>query len=145
MWTTHNSSSCKWIKRMIGAISVIGTRWLHHIQILETTVQEASGELNNCSYSTKYREKGVQLWTLLLLWKWPVRVYTEGNWNHVQCIVKALVGYYCISLLYCIIAEFVDDGLYEAQFLIVFFTWAMHHIATAQSTGNIFCLCEKKH
>lgn len=39
---------------MIGAISVIGTRWLHNIQIsLETIVQEAVGEFNNCSYMTQ--------------------------------------------------------------------------------------------
>lgn len=36
---------------MIGAISVIGTRWLHNIQIsFGDNVQEASGEFNNCSY-----------------------------------------------------------------------------------------------
>lgn len=49
---------------MIGAISIIGTRWLHHIQISETTVQELMSliivttvydtERGMCSYELYY-------------------------------------------------------------------------------------------
>lgn len=53
----------------------------------------------------------------------------------MQCIVKVLLGCYCISSPHCTLVEFVDDGLYEAQLFIVFFSDMCAIAATAQSTG----------
>lgn len=42
---------------MIGAISVIGTRWLHNIQIsFGDDWAKAPGEFNNCSYVMQSNE-----------------------------------------------------------------------------------------
>lgn len=55
----------------------------------------------------------------------------------MQYIIKVMLGYYCISRLCSTSAEFVDDGLYEAQFFIVFFRHVAN-VVTAQSSDNMF-------
>lgn len=45
----HDSISCKRIKEMIGAISLIGTRWLYYIQICFWGTVQETAEITVCS------------------------------------------------------------------------------------------------
>lgn len=85
-------------------------------------MQETSGEFNNWSYMMQSkRHAAMNFINFMKVASQDLYRGSKGDWNQVQCIVKALLAYYCISVLYCTSAEFVDDGLYEAQFFIVLF------------------------
>lgn len=91
-------------------------------------MQGACGGFNNCG----------RAWHVAMNFYY---FYENGQSEFMQRMLGELKSKlsYCLSSLYCSWAEFVDDGLNEAQFLIAFFRQCAT-VLTAQYFADILKL-----